>query len=87
MKKIDEARARMLEEQKNPSRETIKFRERMDEIMNKASNMKKHMLERNLRKAKAKCPYCDGFWFGTIGGSRNHLHLQCSGTCRVVFME
>jgi len=53
--------------------------------------MKRNMLNRKLRraKAKAKCPdpNCDGWWFGILAGPRNHIHVHCTGTCRFKMME
>jgi hypothetical protein len=56
-------------------------------IATKAMTMKKNMLIKGVTSAKAKCPFCDGYWHGRLAGRKNHLHLRCDGTCNTVMME
>ena len=48
--------------------------------------MKKNMEKKGIRVAKAKCPYCDGFWHGILVGPKQHLHMSCDGDCGSMMM-
>ncbi len=60
--------------------------DKFDEIIKKASVMKKNMEIKGLRIAKAKCPYCDGHWHGILAGRNKHLHFHCDGSCGTMMM-
>jgi hypothetical protein len=57
------------------------------EVLNKAAIMKDNMKKKGFVTAKAKCPYCDGFWHGRLQGSKQHLHMKCDGNCGSMMME
>ena len=59
----------------------------MMETFRIAAKLKRVMLKKNLRKAKAPCPKCpDKFVNGTINGPRDHLHFRCD--CgKMIMME
>lgn len=57
------------------------------ETLQKAMVMKKNMIAKNLFRAKAKCPYCEGFWHGILAGHKKHLHMACDGDCGAMMME
>ncbi len=49
--------------------------------------MKDNMKKKSITAAKAKCPYCDGFWHGRLAGPKKHLHMSCDGECKTMLME
>ncbi|HEX9429613.1 MAG TPA: hypothetical protein VF944_04480 [Candidatus Bathyarchaeia archaeon] len=54
-------------------------------VLDLAFKLKKVMLKRGLRRAKAPCPDCEGkFLNGTLNGSRDHMHFVCD--CRKLSM-
>lgn len=57
------------------------------EVLNKAGVMKANMKKKGIKAAKAKCPYCDGFWHGRLAGPKQHLHMKCDGDCGSMMME
>lgn len=57
------------------------------DIVNKSMIMKTNMLDKGLVRAKAKCPYCDGYWHGVLCGRKKHLHMACDGECKAQMME
>lgn len=61
--------------------------DRINEILKKSYIMKQNMQKKGIRAAKAKCPYCDGFWHGRLMGRKNHLHMMCDGDCGSQMME
>ena len=46
--------------------------------MRDAVKLKKVMMKRGLRTARAKCPECEGELHGVLAGKRNHLHMSCN---------
>jgi len=57
------------------------FQKHVKKTMNLATKMKKVMMKKGLRRARAECPDCPGKWLnGTINGNRDHLHFTCD--CR-----
>ena len=52
-----------------------------------AQKLKAVMKRQNLRKAKAKCPRCEGYIWGTLNGKKDHLHMRCDGPCKMFLME
>lgn len=52
-----------------------------------AEVMKKNMKAKNITKAKAKCPYCDGYWHARLNGMKQHMHMSCDGDCKTMIME
>ena len=84
-----------------PDKESDRFIERTMQTMGAAANMKANMIRKGLFVAKAKCPYCAGYWQARLAKTsrRNragqavlHLHLQCDGVgsvapCGTIFME
>lgn len=52
-----------------------------------ASSWKLNIIKRGLVKAKAQCPYCDGFWHGRLAGPKQHLHMYCDGNCGTLLMQ
>ena len=52
-----------------------------------AMSWKANIIERDLTRAKAKCPYCEGYWHGRLASPKNHLWLNCDGDCGTVLME
>ena len=73
--------------------------DKFDDILKKAAIMKKHMEAKGLKRAKAKCPYCEGFWHAQLNEVRqrngrhglksikNHLWFKCDGTCGSMMMS
>lgn len=54
-------------------------------VMVLAGKLKKVMLKRGLRRAKALCPDCPGKYLnGTLNGRRDHMHFVCD--CRKLSM-
>lgn len=54
------------------------FREHVDKTINLAAKMKKRMLDKDLKRARAPCPDCPGkFLNGSIVGPRNHMWFHC----------
>ena len=49
--------------------------------------LKKAMLKRGLRQARAKCPECDGMLHGALVGRKDHLRFACDGPCNRQMME
>lgn len=56
-------------------------------FIKKAEVMKKNMDKKGLKRAKAKCPFCDGFWHATLNGHKKHLWLKCDGSCNSMMMS
>jgi hypothetical protein len=52
-----------------------------------AMSWKIKIKDKGLKRAKAKCPYCEGYWHGVLAGPRNHLHMSCDGDCGTMLME
>lgn len=49
--------------------------------MELAGKLKKVMQMKKLRRARAKCPDCEGKYLnGTLNGPRDHMHFVCD--CR-----
>lgn len=63
------------------------FMDRALKTMRFAEVMKRKMKEKGIRAAKAKCPYCAGFWHGRLAGTKDHMHLKCDGDCGTVMMQ
>lgn len=61
--------------------------ERMEETLKKSSVMKQNMLKKGLTRAKAKCPYCAGYWQAALMGRKKHMHMACDGDCKTMLME
>lgn len=57
------------------------------ETLKKAMVMKKNMISKGIVAAKAKCPYCEGYWHGRLAGHKKHLHMACDGDCKAIMME
>lgn len=55
--------------------------------MQDAIKLKKAMQKKGLRKAKAKCPQCEGYLYGTLNGHKDHIHIRCTGSCKRQMME
>lgn len=83
--KLDKIRAEMNSPEGKAKRD--EFFKQVERIIKPAGIMKKNMLARNLTKAKAKCPFCAGYWHAVILGRRNHFHMHCDGDCKSVMME
>lgn len=57
----------------------------MRKVLVLATKMKKVMLKRKLRRAKALCPDCPGKYLnGSLNGPRDHMHFVCD--CRKLSM-
>lgn len=52
-----------------------------------AEIMRRNMKKKGIRVAKAKCPYCAGYWHGRLAGTKEHMHLQCDGDCNTMLMQ
>lgn len=68
--------------------------DRFKAIIERAMKLKKVMLKKGLKRAKAKCPEegCSGHLNGILAPNRRskdgyHIHMRCDGTCNTVFME
>ena len=61
--------------------------ERMLETLKKSGTMKQNMLAKGLTRAKAKCPYCSGYWQAALCGYKKHMHMACDGDCGSALME
>lgn len=83
--KIDEIRRKMEAEKLTP--EYKAFMEHSSKILDKAMIMKKNMKAKKLTWAKAKCPFCEGHWFATLNGRKEHIHMRCDGTCGTMMIE
>lgn len=57
------------------------------EILEKALKWKAKIIKLGLTRAKAKCPYCEGYWHGILAGPKKHLHMHCDGECKSMMME
>lgn len=56
-------------------------------IIEAGLKLKKVMRQRAIRRARAKCPFCEaGFLHGVLAGRKDHLHMACDG-CDVRMME
>jgi hypothetical protein len=55
--------------------------------MRHASVMKSNMQKKGIKAAKAKCPYCTGFWHARLQGRKDHMHMHCDGDCKTFLME
>jgi hypothetical protein len=84
MKKIDEIREAM---KKPPSKEDKDFFTQALKTMKYAAVMKRNMNKKGIKAAKAKCPYCDGYWHARISSYNGHMHMRCDGTCKAIMME
>jgi len=60
--------------------------ETLFQLIASAAIMKKNMEKKNLLKAKAKCPFCEGYWHAILAGPKKHIHLHCDGTCNTMMM-
>lgn len=49
--------------------------------------LKEVMQKKHLRVAKCVCPRCGDWIYGSLNGKRNHLHMACKGSCKMVYME
>lgn len=58
-----------------------------EDVIKKASIMKQNMEKKGLTRAKAKCPYCDGYWHAILAGPKKHIHLRCDGECKTMMMS
>ena len=58
-----------------------------EDVIKKASIMKQNMEKKGLTRAKAKCPYCDGYWHAILAGPKKHLHFRCDGECKTMMMS
>jgi hypothetical protein len=63
-------------------------------VISAAEKLKKVMVKKNLSRAKAKCPMCDGFLHGVLSNSlsrsrssRQHFAMSCDVTCKAWMME
>lgn len=45
------------------------------------------MRKKHLRVAKAKCPRCQGWLYGSFNGTKDHFHMRCDGDCKRIYME
>lgn len=66
---------------------TDDFRRRIKSSIRDAVKLKKAMIKKNLRRAKAKCPECEGHIQGALVGRRDHMRFWCDGTCNRQLME
>lgn len=87
MKPIEQARLNLEAEKKSGAHD--EFIARMSEILDAGTKLKKVMLKRGIRLAKAPCPICgNGMLHGSLAGSKNHLHMYCDGEgCNAMMME
>lgn len=64
--------------------------DQFDDVIKKALIAKKNMEKKGIVRAKAKCPYCTGFWHIRLikgSGSRgDNIHLKCDGDCKTMMM-
>lgn len=60
---------------------------RVEETIKKCMIMKNNMEKKNLTRAKAKCPYCEGFWHATLNGPKKHMWMKCDGDCNTMIMQ
>jgi hypothetical protein len=61
------------------------FMKHMKKVLDLAMKLKKVMLKKGLRRAKAPCPDCPGKYLnGTLNGKRDHMHFCCD--CRKLSM-
>lgn len=51
-----------------------------------AVKLKKVMRKRGLKRARAKCPECEGMLWGSIMPN-GHLHMACDGPCKRGLMQ
>jgi len=59
-------------------------------VINTAEKMRAVMERKKLRRAKAPCPKWRGMHaalFSGRGPKGTALHMQCDGTCKMVYME
>ena len=63
------------------------FLKNMETTIRDATKLKKVMLKKGLKRAKAKCPECEGYIYGVLAGPKNHLHFVCVGSCKRRMME
>lgn len=61
--------------------------DRMRDMLKKSGVMKENMKKKGLMRAKAKCPYCSGYWHAVLAGPKKHMHLACDGDCGSALME
>lgn len=63
------------------------FQEYIKAVLETATKLKKVMLNKNIKSAKAHCPHCkNGFLHGRLNGPKNHLWMKCDN-CSVMMME
>jgi ssDNA-binding Zn-finger/Zn-ribbon topoisomerase 1 len=55
--------------------------------MRDAAKLKAVMVKKNLTRAKAKCPECEGFLVGFRSPYNGHMHMRCTGPCKRQMME
>lgn len=60
---------------------------RMLKTIKLCMSWKANIIKKGLVRAKAKCPYCDGYWHGVLAGSKKHLHMKCDGDCGTMLMQ
>jgi hypothetical protein len=82
MKGIDKAREALKNQKPDPD-----FVRKTSQIIKYVMAMKRNMLKKNLFRAKAKCPFCDGHWHARIAPNNKHIHMRCDGTCNAMMME
>lgn len=63
------------------------FRAAVLSTMRDAVKLKKVMVKKNLYRAKAKCPECEGHLIGTRSKYNGHMHMICTGPCKRQMME
>lgn len=60
--------------------------DRFEDIVKKSVIARTNMEKKGLTRAKAKCPYCDGYWHMRLLGPKKHIHLKCDGDCKTMMM-
>lgn len=61
--------------------------EKMLEIVNTHTKLKKVMTAKGLKEAKTTCPHCTvGVIYGRMSGPKNHLWMKCN-SCSVLMIE
>jgi ssDNA-binding Zn-finger/Zn-ribbon topoisomerase 1 len=59
----------------------------MRSTMRDAVKLKAVMVKKNLYRAKAKCPECEGHLVGTRSKYNGHISMICTGPCKRQMME
>ena len=71
------------EEMKKPPSD--EFMTAINKTFELGMKLKKVMMKKGLRRARAKCPDCpDKYLHGSINGPRDHMHFGCD--CKKYFM-